>query len=270
MDKSLILSKIESHYNFSRSAEFAKFLGITPQRLSNWKNRNTYDAELIYTKCVGLNPEWLLTGDGEMLKVSQNLSGVSEHGATYGGSVNMPRVITVSPEGDENIIMVPVPAQAGYLDGYGDPTFLEALPTYRLPTLNNGTFRIFEVAGHSMFPTIHSGALAVGEWCEKPEDIKDNNIYIIVSRDHGIVIKRVLNRIDKYNNLYVKSDNRREYPSYAIPKDDILEIWTLKTAFIYDFQDPADMYERVNELEAEMLQLKSVIGQKATNNTKKY
>ena len=259
MDKSLILKKIESHYNFKNSAEFASFLGITPQRLSNWKSRNTYDPELLYTKCLGLNPEWLLTGEGAMFKSeSEDLQVNEESPAPYYTTGQMPKVISVSPEGDENIIMVPVPAQAGYLDGFGDPEFLESLASYRLPTLNNGTFRIFEVKGHSMFPTIHSGALAVGEWCENwQEDIKDNQIYIIVSKEDGIVVKRCLNRIKKYNNLYLKSDNRREYPSYPIKPEDILEVWTLKTAFIYDFQDPADMYDRVNDLEAEMLQIRS-------------
>ena len=68
VDKKLILSKIKNHYNFKTDADFARFLGIKPQVLSNWQNRNTFDAELIYTKCVDFNPEWLLTGNGQMLK----------------------------------------------------------------------------------------------------------------------------------------------------------------------------------------------------------
>ena len=207
-----------------------------------------------------LSLNWLVTGNQPMLnhKITDQVN--EESPAPYYTKGQMPKVISVSPEGDENIIMVPVPAQAGYLDGFGDPEFLESLPSYRLPTLNNGTFRIFEVKGHSMFPTIHSGALAVGEWCENWEDdIKDNQIYIIVSKEDGIVVKRCLNRIKKYNNLYLKSDNRREYPSYPIKPEDILEVWTLKTAFIYDFQDPADMYDRVNDLEARLMHVETTM-----------
>lgn len=68
MDKRLMLNKIKEYYKFNSDSDFAKYLGITPQNLSNWKSRNTFDAELIYTKCEDINPEWLLTGKGEMLK----------------------------------------------------------------------------------------------------------------------------------------------------------------------------------------------------------
>ena len=68
MDKVLILNLIKDYLKFKKDSEFAIFLGVTPQVLSNWKNRNTFDVEIIYTKCEFLSPEWLLTGKGEMLK----------------------------------------------------------------------------------------------------------------------------------------------------------------------------------------------------------
>lgn len=70
MDRVLILKQIKEFKNFKTDGEFADFLGITPQVLSNWKSRNTFDVELLYTKCEFINPEWLLTGRGEMLKDS--------------------------------------------------------------------------------------------------------------------------------------------------------------------------------------------------------
>ena len=68
MDKRLIINKLSTHYTNGNDADFARLLGITPQNLSNWKKRNSLDIELIYTKCVDLSPEWLLTGQGPMLK----------------------------------------------------------------------------------------------------------------------------------------------------------------------------------------------------------
>ena len=68
MDKSLILKNIKEHFFFKKDVDFAKFLGISSQTLSNWYSRNTFDAQLIYTKCENINSEWLLTGKGEMLK----------------------------------------------------------------------------------------------------------------------------------------------------------------------------------------------------------
>ncbi len=63
-----MLDEIKIHYGFKKDAELADFLEITRQTLSNWKSRNSFDAELIYSKCGEVNPAWLLTGDGPMLQ----------------------------------------------------------------------------------------------------------------------------------------------------------------------------------------------------------
>lgn len=68
MDKVLVLNKIRKYKEFKSDADFARFLEIPAQNLSKWKARNTYDIELLYTKCPEINPEWLLTGQGPMLK----------------------------------------------------------------------------------------------------------------------------------------------------------------------------------------------------------
>lgn len=80
IDKSLILSEIKSHYNFKRDADFARFLEIKPQTLASWHTRNTIDYELISAKCVDINANWLLTGNGEMLKSE---SGIFEKNTDY-------------------------------------------------------------------------------------------------------------------------------------------------------------------------------------------
>jgi Bacteriophage CI repressor helix-turn-helix domain len=68
MGKTEILSALQLYYKLEKDIDFANKLGISSQVLYNWKKRNTYDAKLIYTKCLEINPEWLLTGNGEMLK----------------------------------------------------------------------------------------------------------------------------------------------------------------------------------------------------------
>ncbi len=260
MDKSLIINKIIEHYNFKSDAEFARFLEIKPQTLSNWKARNTYDAELIYTKCVELNPEWLITSGekGEMLKNSYE---ANEAVLNTVKESHFPKLITVDSQGHENIVFVPVSARAGYIEGYGDDKFISSLPTYRLPRLNNGTFRMFEVKGHSMTPTLHDACIVVGEWVENWENIKDNQVYIIVT-DEGIVVKRVINRLGKYGNLFLKSDNRSEFPSYAVKTEDIKEVWKVNLAMIFNLLDPSTIFDRINDLEAEVILLKENVNRK--------
>lgn len=54
------------HYADGNKSRFASMLGVTPQAISAWEKRNTFDIELIYSKCEYLNATWLLTGTGEM------------------------------------------------------------------------------------------------------------------------------------------------------------------------------------------------------------
>lgn len=63
-----MLDQIKIQFEFKKDAELADFLEITRQTLFNWKSRNSFDAELLYSKCPDLNPAWLLTGDGPMLQ----------------------------------------------------------------------------------------------------------------------------------------------------------------------------------------------------------
>lgn len=68
INKSLILSKIKSHYNFSTDAEFARFLDIKPQTLASWYSRNTFDASLLYAKCNEISGGFILSGLGNLLR----------------------------------------------------------------------------------------------------------------------------------------------------------------------------------------------------------
>lgn len=67
-NKGEMLDAIKSHLNMQKNTELAKFLGVSSQAVSNWYARNTFDAELIYTKCGSINADWLLTGIGSMLR----------------------------------------------------------------------------------------------------------------------------------------------------------------------------------------------------------
>ena len=68
MDKSLILNEIKKTFNIRSNAEFARILGISPQNLSNWYKRETFDINLLLRKFTNVNESWLLSGEGEMLK----------------------------------------------------------------------------------------------------------------------------------------------------------------------------------------------------------
>ena len=56
------------------------------------------------------------------------------------------------------------------------------------------------------------------------ESVKSNNTYIVVSRNEGIVYKRVLKNNKLKNKLTLVSDNTVFQP-YLVNTDDVIEMW---------------------------------------------
>jgi transcriptional regulator with XRE-family HTH domain len=125
---------------------------------------------------------------------------------------------------DRNVIhFVPVKAAAGYLAGYGDSEFIDELNTFTLPMLAGGSYRAFEIIGDSMMPT-PSGSVIVGEKIENMDSVKNNAAYIVVSKNEGIVYKRVVKNNKNKNKLTLVSDNPAFQP-YQVQTADVLEMW---------------------------------------------
>ncbi|MEP7258294.1 MAG: LexA family transcriptional regulator [Flavitalea sp.] len=159
---------------------------------------------------------------GDMFKLSLDELLLKEIGDTKGNYLAKRRAQKLAA-GSNEIQFVPVKAAAGYLAGYADPEFLDELNTFTLPMLAPGSYRAFEIVGDSMLPT-PSGSIIIGEMTEGIEDVKSNQTYIIISRNEGIVYKRVLKNPKNKAKITLVSDNT-EYQPYAVNAADILEIW---------------------------------------------
>jgi transcriptional regulator with XRE-family HTH domain len=125
--------------------------------------------------------------------------------------------------GRTDIPFVPIKAAAGYLAGYGDPEFIDELNTFTLPMLAGGDYRAFEIVGDSMMPT-PSGSVIVGERIQSIDDVKSNQTYIVVSKNDGIVYKRIMKNNKQKNKMTLVSDNP-SYQPYSVNADEILEVW---------------------------------------------
>lgn len=129
--------------------------------------------------------------------------------------------ITVDREGENTIEIIPQKAKAGYLSGYSDPEFIEGLQQISLPFLTNGKFRAFPVSGDSM-PPHKDGSFIIGRYVESLGEVRDGRTYILLTKEEGIVYKR-LNKNGK-NTLVLSSDNTF-YEPYSVKASDVLEIW---------------------------------------------
>ncbi len=121
------------------------------------------------------------------------------------------------------IPFVPTKAAAGYLTGYADHEFVDELNTFTLPMLSGGNYRAFEILGDSMLPT-PSGSIIVGEKIEGIDTVKNNTACILVSKNDGIVYKRVQKNVKVKSKLTLTSDNPTFQP-YSINMEEVLEMW---------------------------------------------
>ncbi len=135
--------------------------------------------------------------------------------------------ISVDSDGKENIEMVPVKAQAGYTNSYGDLDFIASLPKFRLPFLpENKTYRTFQIKGDSMLP-VKEGAWVTCSYTDDWTQIKDGKACVVVTKDDGIVFKLLYKRLSEKRFLLVSAN--REYSPYEIDVSQILEIWQFET-----------------------------------------
>jgi transcriptional regulator with XRE-family HTH domain len=160
---------------------------------------------------------------------------------------------------DRNVIhFVPVKAAAGYLAGYADTEFIDELNTFTLPMMSGGNYRAFEIIGDSMLPT-PSGSIIVGEKVDSLEDIKNNMAYIVVSRNEGIVYKRVVKNNKAKSKLTLVSDNP-QYQPYQVNADDVVELWQAQSVIskvsVQQRWDVNSLANLVNNLQDQVSTLK--------------
>ncbi len=147
--------------------------------------------------------------------------------------------------GRSDIPFVPVKAAAGYLAGYADPEFVDELNTFTLPMLSGGNYRAFEIIGDSMLPT-PSGSVIVGEKIENVDDVKNNTACIVVSRNEGIVYKRVQKSGRSKNKLTLVSDNPVFHP-YTVNVEEVIEMWQAQVVISKaNTQQRLDMHQLAN------------------------
>lgn len=156
-------------------------------------------------------------------------------------------VVTVDTNKKDNIEWVPLKAAAGYLNGFADMEYVKELPKFRLPMLNQGTFRAFEISGDSMLPLL-PGTIVIGEYVDDLNDIKNGKTYILVTNREGIVYKRVFNYLAENGKLFLVSDNRH-YAPYQIDAGDVVEAWAAKAYISVQFPD----VESKNDVSVEQL-----------------
>jgi transcriptional regulator with XRE-family HTH domain len=146
--------------------------------------------------------------------------------------------IPVSEDEKELGTLVPVKASAGYLNGYGDADYVGALPKFSLPfpeLPQDRTYRTFQIRGDSMLP-VPPGAYIISEYVQDWNSIRNEECYVLITRDEGVVYKRVINNMNE-GQLLLKSDNP-DYDAYTMPIGRVVEVWKAKGVVSFELPNP--------------------------------
>ena len=205
MDKSFIINQIKLHLGIKTDSEFAEFLGVKQPTVSTWRKRNTIDYDLIITKCNDIDANWLLTGEGEMLKSDNNTPAVAE------------------PQLPSGVPMLPFDAFAGIgtdVEGVNLDTIEER---YVVPLFDGMKMDfMIPVRGSSMYPKYNSGDVVACRMVQELLFVQWNKVYVLDTISQGVIIKR-LKKSDKEGFVICKSENE-QYEPFEIPMSDIRTI----------------------------------------------
>lgn len=160
--------------------------------------------------------------------------------------------ISIDQTNRENIELVDTKAKAGYLEGFTDPEYIRDLPKLYFPAIPAGTYRAFEIQGDSMLPILE-GTIVICKYVESLKDLKDNRTYVVVSKQEGIVYKRIKTNQDT-QALLLLSDND-VYAPYWISYADIDEVWQYYAHL--SFSDHQGVYDQ--RIEARLIDIQQKV-----------
>lgn len=217
----MILNALKEYKNFATLTDFARYLGIKPQALSNWYARNTLDLHVLSDKFPEIDGNWLLTGEGSMLKTIVNVPALKQ---CRDDAETMPTSQTAQndqqPANRRTLPLIPIDAVAGY-NGWDEPGIsLIDCAQYDIPDFQavHADFLI-RVSGSSMYPKYSSGDILACRKVPEVTFIQWGKIYVIDSCQ-GAMVKRLFQIDDKPDHLLCKSDNTN-YPPFELPKSEI-------------------------------------------------
>lgn len=186
MSKKDRLLDLIGHFSNGNKSEFARMIGVSPQAINTWISRDTFDIETIYSKCVNISPEWLLTGKGPMLKSEREEPQVEVN------PIHHPRS-TEKKEETQVVYLYDFEASAG-LRALFDNNRQNIIDTIKIPNLPKCDGAI-HIVGDSMYPLLKSGDIIL--YKQMPLDINNllyGEMYLLsydIDGDDYIVVKYI-------------------------------------------------------------------------------
>lgn len=170
--------------------------GSFASQLKNNKTIGVDKLENILKKYKDVNPEWLLTGNGSMLRFENittiNLSSFSEEDAN-----------------SQNIPVYNIRTTSGIVDLFGENLNQKPVNFISIPEISNCDGALY-IAGDSMYPLLNSGDILVFKKINDPEkNIIWGEMYMVYVNNDGndFFLTRYLNKSNKESYVQFDSHN---------------------------------------------------------------
>lgn len=175
-----------------KNTELASITGVNEANIRNYRNGVMPKADFLekIVRNFDINPDWLLTGEGSMLR-------------TDGKMDNTP-IAHHTEDPHEGIPLLPVDAMAGAFTGEQQVLEYEC-ERYVVPAFKGADFLI-PVKGVSMHPRFSSGDIVACKRLSMDNVFFQWNKVYVIDTDQGPLIKRLKPGSDKEHVLVV-SDN---------------------------------------------------------------
>lgn len=197
-------------------------IGLIGKAKKSGKAMNSVNIEKILLAYPDLNPDWLLTGRGEMLK--SNMTNTAPSKIRSSSTIcKDDKIQILAQENNSEIIetrpRIPFDAAAGSLSiAMPGVSSLQCEQFPLIPTLPDYDFTII-ARGDSMTPDILSGDELACVFVQESKFIQWGRPHVLDTAQ-GIVLKRIFNQKDA---ILCRSVNH-DYPDFEIPKDEIYHL----------------------------------------------
>lgn len=232
--------------------KFAQKIRISQGALSqieSGKSQISLDTLRNLSNELNVNCNWVVNGVGDIFYDDKSKS--QEFTAQK-------VLVNVKSNNLSAIPLVQEEAHAGYIEGFEDPEYIKTLKVYQIPGFENGSYRLFEIEGESMIPTVYPREIVICEHIDNKDAVENGTLCVVITKD-GIVAKRVYYYENDKKLLILKSDNSR-FKTYSLESKKILELWKIKGKITSVFIESGLVdAKRMEKLENDLEMLKNEV-----------
>lgn len=209
------ISLLIDHYCGGNEKRFAESLGVSPAVINNYTNGKQQSKpgfDVLYKICTTypqVQIEWLISGQGEMLKPN--------------AQENLPTAVV------RGIPLLNVKAAANGKGGYlPESSYIVSEETIHLPPhlLRGGRYIAVTVRGDSMAPTLQHGDIIICREIEphRWQELPQQEVCLVESEENGLQVKRIENRLLQEGYITCHSDNPEHAP-FQLWHEQIRQVW---------------------------------------------